>query len=392
MPHVEDGQLHALLDAALADAEARALHEHLTNCAECAARLAETRSLRARSAAILAGAQPAAAAIPPFEVVLEKAQQPAAGQRSVWSLPMASLARAAMVVLALGIGWFSRDLTQRAAQLNQPQQARLDAAAPEVPAPAPPAPAESLSKKAAPPGDPALADERKENAAGSSGRAAPPAEAVGRDEQQQSALAAAKTSGESANVLRRPVASGNAGAQSQMQTQTQQQSLGQMQAQLQQRQAALQEQVAATPPPAAPAGQRALMDAVSAPLRWQFMSLDRAEQMVGRRVLRVPGLEVINVGVAEDNGGRVVLTRQRLADQGVLELLHRPAANQVTDLVVTGAAEGRRTRAQSNEIRVEAESDDVGSSVLTLHRPDGTLTARAFLEPDSLRALLLRVN
>jgi hypothetical protein len=383
MPHVDEGQLHALLDDALAQDEALALHEHARNCAQCAARLDQARALRARAAALLATAQPSRAGIPAFETVLERAQRSPAA-RSAWAPSTSSLARAATIILALGIGWFSHDLTQRAAVRDQVPQAGAERSARASP-PVSNRPAAPGEGKVADSVTPASADEKKENQA-----VAPPsvpaAEPAGR-ELQRDAQRVGAAAAESETALRKSTAASNVSGQTQAQSQLQ----IQMQRQAQQRLAPRQDQVAAAPPAAAQAGQRAFVDAATSTPQWQFVALGRAEQLIGRRVLRVPDLEVINVGLAQEAGSQLVLTRQRLPDQGVLELLHRRQPGSPSELTM-GVTEARRARAESNESQAKLDADDLGGALLTMQRPDGTLTARAFLAPDSLRTLLLRVQ
>lgn len=54
MPHLEEGQIHAWLDGALAADEAVVVERHATECAECSARVAEARGFIAASSRILA--------------------------------------------------------------------------------------------------------------------------------------------------------------------------------------------------------------------------------------------------------------------------------------------------------------------------------------------------
>src|SRR5262245_30950347 len=74
MPHVDDGEMHALLDGAFArDAPAAArIREEIATRAECKERFDEAQALRMRASALLDRALPRAAA-PPFESIIERA-------------------------------------------------------------------------------------------------------------------------------------------------------------------------------------------------------------------------------------------------------------------------------------------------------------------------------
>ncbi len=58
MPHVDDGQLNALLDGELTPDEARSVQEHLAVCAECARRLEEARVFLAEAGELLTALSP----------------------------------------------------------------------------------------------------------------------------------------------------------------------------------------------------------------------------------------------------------------------------------------------------------------------------------------------
>ena len=116
--HVGEGEMHAYLDgeldAVLGDA-ACAVREHLVGCPLCRMRLDEEAGLRAAADAVLAGALPPAAPPPPLESLKDRAQgedgptSSASGGRRTRRRRMASLAWAASVAVALGLGWSVRD-------------------------------------------------------------------------------------------------------------------------------------------------------------------------------------------------------------------------------------------------------------------------------------------
>lgn len=75
MPHLDEGTIHAWLDGALSEADARAAESHVTGCATCSAAVAEARGLIAASSRILsaldepvgASAAPSTRSLPPRE-------------------------------------------------------------------------------------------------------------------------------------------------------------------------------------------------------------------------------------------------------------------------------------------------------------------------------------
>ncbi len=399
MPHVDEGQLHALLDGAFAEREAQALHDHIAACAQCAAQLEQARSLRERSRAILTAAQPLRLGTPPFEAVIAQAQQRSSTRRLLLLGPT-RLAWAATVVLALGIGWFTRDLAVRQLPTESASSARNKE---EVSAPAA-APAGAPTVSAAT--EPSVF--RTDKAADVTGKleqnerrpaegfAAPPAldraakvseprresKDAERDESMRKPVGAITN----ANVQTLP--QGQRQAQVQLPGPVPSQVQGQMQsADSRAGQAGQAAGRALAPTAQIPPGVVTQFRDANTPLQWQYVSLQRAEQMVGRRVLRVPDLEIISVGVASSATGFLVRAIQRLPDNGLLELHQQPQVAQAPALV--------QERAQS-ELRAGAReatsADAIGGSVLTLQRQDVVLTGRAFVSVDSLRVLLQRVR
>jgi anti-sigma factor RsiW len=108
MSHVDEGTLHAYLDGELASTERAALEAHLAQCATCRATLAEERALLERASALLGSARPAERPAPPFE------QLRRAPKRAPWHVRR-SLAWAASIALALGLGYYLRNPAARVA-------------------------------------------------------------------------------------------------------------------------------------------------------------------------------------------------------------------------------------------------------------------------------------
>lgn len=167
MPHLNDGELHAYLDGALdhlPDTRAEEIREHLRTCDACRSRLTEERELLERSSAILGAGSPGEVEAPPLEELRERArireEQAARKRGRGWrTMPRSqAMAWAATVVLALGIGWMTRDLTGVRSPLRGPALQSTSVEAPQGEA----APAESPDRGAA-------ADEETTTPAGDSG-------------------------------------------------------------------------------------------------------------------------------------------------------------------------------------------------------------------------------
>ena len=139
MPHADEGRLHAYLDGALhaEDPEAaRALERHVDACADCRALLESEREIRDDAGALLGvSLPPSVSAAPPWDEILHRAGRGTEGTTSApsaaagmdpmgpvegagkrpgrrgrirWLPAGRPLAWAASVVLALGVGWWSR--------------------------------------------------------------------------------------------------------------------------------------------------------------------------------------------------------------------------------------------------------------------------------------------
>ncbi|MDP2469756.1 MAG: hypothetical protein Q8W46_02765 [Candidatus Palauibacterales bacterium] len=118
MPHISDGDLHAMVDGAFGaeSEELQTLQEHLDSCASCSVRLEEARQLRSDAEDILGLAAPSVTA-PSFADVRKRAgERMGSGSsgaprserlRRGW-ISAQRLGWAASVLLALGAGWMGR--------------------------------------------------------------------------------------------------------------------------------------------------------------------------------------------------------------------------------------------------------------------------------------------
>lgn len=136
MSHVDEGTLHAYLDGELPSSERAAADAHLAQCAACRAMLADERALVERASALLNAARPLERPAPPFE------QLRRSPRRSPWHV-RTPFAWAASITVALGLGYYLRDLGMPASFRTAPPQAVVIAedramADDRAPAPAPP--------------------------------------------------------------------------------------------------------------------------------------------------------------------------------------------------------------------------------------------------------------
>ncbi len=131
MSHVDEGTLHAYADGELASRQHAEVEEHLSLCAECRARLEEARAATGRAAELLAELEPGPVHAPAWREIEERASARArAAPRRSWIKP--SLAAAAVIVVAFGLGWFSRASW---APIAERSGAMMDRPTAETPAP-----------------------------------------------------------------------------------------------------------------------------------------------------------------------------------------------------------------------------------------------------------------
>jgi hypothetical protein len=123
MPHVDEGTLHAYLDGELSLTERAASEAHLAQCEACRARLLDERALRERSTALLRMALPVERPVPPFE---QLRRVPKSFRLQIRT----SVAWAASIALALGLGYYLHDSATRAAPSGSLDAGTIVAAAP----------------------------------------------------------------------------------------------------------------------------------------------------------------------------------------------------------------------------------------------------------------------
>ena len=169
MSHLDEGQLNALLDGELDEAEQQAAEAHIATCAECRRLYAEAQAILAEADDLIETVQVPPTTRPGAEV----GATPDAGRRgrlSRWR----TLAWAASLLLAVGLGWFGRE-----SRLPRNDTAKFDKTATGSAATTPPL----EEKPSVAPPQRALLDERDQKAtaqlqqgASAAGKMAAPAE------------------------------------------------------------------------------------------------------------------------------------------------------------------------------------------------------------------------
>lgn len=158
MRHVTDGELHTYLDGALdllPEGRGDEVREHLGSCPVCQERLQDEEKVRGQAQSLLDLTAPKELALPPFEELRVRAEaaerreeegvlaSQAGSPRYRGPLKAPSLAWAATIVLALGVGWMGGEVWR-----TGPEDLLQDSYFPETLAePA----SESLARKMAPP-------------------------------------------------------------------------------------------------------------------------------------------------------------------------------------------------------------------------------------------------
>lgn len=398
MSHVADGELHAWLDGALApDEPARAarVRAHLEACPDCRARLAETRALRDRAAAILSGADPEDVAPPPFTEVLAEHRArtgtPGAGgarSRSGGPGPAWAIAWAASLVLAVGLGWVLRPVDgegpggpEVAVREARPAEDRAAGSREREVAPAEAAPAEAAPAE----GEAAGRRERQQRPA--EGRAAPEPEPSA--DREGYAAKRREAAADRAPEARARIAGEEAEEDAARASEAEAPREGAA--------AAGEAPVAQAAPPAALTAERA---ADPPSFRddgppWIPVGTDHAERWVGGRVVRVPELPLLEVAISTRAGVPVVRTVQALDDVRRLTLHQRPAgAAGREDAREPGEGAAGKAREEADEA---AGGGGVGArtaapSRLTIVVDGFSITAEAPVASDSLRVLLSRAR
>jgi anti-sigma factor ChrR (cupin superfamily) len=148
MSHLDEGQLHALLDGELDDAERTAAEAHLAACPECRRLHEEARSFLAEADELIAEVQ-----VPPR--VGPRARPPVLPlPRSGRRLPWNYLAWAATVMVAVGLGWYASEFRYlTASRAAATDEIAADKVSTTAPAPGPRTVVEPMANQASQPAE-----------------------------------------------------------------------------------------------------------------------------------------------------------------------------------------------------------------------------------------------
>ena len=121
MSHVDDGRLHAFLDGECGERERQRIEQHLAACDVCRERLEEAKALERRASELMATLEPDPVHAPSWREIEERAAARArARPHRYWLRP--SLASAAVIAIAFGLGWLSRSYVPGAPNLARPAE------------------------------------------------------------------------------------------------------------------------------------------------------------------------------------------------------------------------------------------------------------------------------
>ncbi len=106
MLHIDEGRLHAYLDGELSERERTAIEEHLSICDDCQAAYEAAAALSQRASALTSELEPGSLNVPSWREIEERAvARRGEVRRRSWIRP--SMAWAASIAIAFGLGWFS---------------------------------------------------------------------------------------------------------------------------------------------------------------------------------------------------------------------------------------------------------------------------------------------
>jgi hypothetical protein len=341
MRHIPEEELHAYLDQGLSRSQCVEIESHLADCPVCRSQRDGIAALRDRTTALLARLAPPRQIPPAFEVLRARA----ADADSLRRRRLRGIAWAASLVAAVGLGW-------SASSAVRDREAPASVAAAARPASPPPRPATSIAAPVASAPPTAMLPIRTATA-----RRAP------------SDSAAPRTPARAATPRRAEVVAPSAADK---------------------RTAAL------SVLDQAPAVELTRLDRSSGAGEveldgmWRTMSWDGARAETGDHLPHIDGLPVLRVQVqgGEEGAQPVMVVAQRLASGQVIRTIEGPATD-VSQLL------SRRSAAEVNTLLpgdTATPSADPGSHAMAMQVGDRMLAITGDLPPDSLRAMIRRLN
>jgi hypothetical protein len=335
MRHIPEDELHAYLDQGLSRSQCVEIESHLAACPSCQATRDGIAALRDRTTALLARLAPPRGFQPAFELLQERAVAVADRRRR----RAHTLAWAASLVAAVGLGW-------GASTLSRPGPAAPVASVASVPAAAPATP-------------PTV-----------SPREVPTVRSAGRTEAATDSTPARRSSRPAVRLAAAAKDSADAVAQ---------------------RRAAALRVLDPTPALELTRLERpSNRSDVELGGMWRTMSWDGAKAEAGERVPHIDGLPVVQVQVQSgEQGARpVMVVAQKLSSGQVIRTIEGPATD-VSQLL------SRRSMAEVDSLFVPGDTGGLrgdADHAMAMQVGDRMLAITGDLPSDSLRAMIRRLN
>jgi hypothetical protein len=361
MRHIPEDELHAYLDQALSRTQCVEIESHLADCPSCRATRDGIAALRDRTTALLSRLAPP----PSFPPAFDRLHRRAAEVESQRRRRLQVVAWVASLVLALGLGWSASSLVRGRADRAAPSIAGATARAPSAmasqvpdsrPAAATPVPSVETTRgvpvrqpprvlEHAPRSHPEATASR-DRVAGARGR---------NDAAAPSPRDVVVPSRDSARAAREATLS--------VLSPTPTLELTQLE----------------------PSGRQDDLDGM-----WRTMSWDGAKAEAGERLPHIDGLPVVRVQVqsGEQSSRTVTVVAQQLASGQVIRTIEGPATD-VSQIL------SRRAMTDVDSLFLPGDSAGLpidGSHAMAMQVGDRMLAITADLPPDSLRAMIRRLN
>jgi hypothetical protein len=360
MRHIPEDELHAYLDQALSRTQCVEIESHLADCPSCRAMRDGIAALRDRTTALLSRLAPPPSFPPAFDRLRRRAAEVESQRRRRLHVG----AWVASLVLALGLGWSASSLMRSRADRVTPSVATAPAGAPaavasRVPDSQPSAAVPVPSGEAAP-GVPARQPRGLKPAQRARGLTAPSPEPVSRVRPREDAPSTSRgevvaPSRDSARAAREATLS--------VLSPTPTLELTQLE----------------------PSGRQDDLDGM-----WRTMSWAGAKAEAGERLPHIDGLPVVQVQVqsGEQSSRPVTVVAQQLASGQVIRTIEGPATD-VSQIL------SRRAMTEADSLFLPGDSTVLpadGSHAMAMQVGDRMLAITADLPPDSLRAMIRRLN